>query len=235
MKPMMFNAEMYKAVLENRKTVTRRPVKPRYREGEYGFRVISKVPSNEYVRVEIYDEWEEETRWLRDPYRPGDICYVPEPWKYARTVGDMYAVIDFKDGEDMLIRFDSLERADKWRKYLDKPRANWQSPYFMPREAARLFLRVTGIRVERLHDITNEDAVREGCDGRCLGPSNGADCCLSVKTLDFSREKFSTIWDSTVRPVDLEEYGWAANPWVWVIEFERISSSEAYKADAVLT
>ena len=89
---------------------------------------------------------------------------------------------------------------------------------------------MTGVRVERLQDITNKGAIQEGCDGRCLGPSNGADCCLSVKTLDFSREKFLTTWDSTIKKKERDLYGWEANPWVWVIEFERITREDALRA-----
>ena len=76
----------------------------------------------------------------------------------------------------------------------------------MPKEAARIFLRVTDVRVERLQDCGNMQAKDEGCT-----------CCA----------QFIRVWDSTIKKPDLDRYGWAANPWVWVIEFERISKEAA--------
>ena len=75
----------------------------------------------------------------------------------------------------------------------------------MPKEAARIFLRVTDVRVERLQDCGNMQAKDEGCS-----------CC----------SQFARIWDSTIKPADLDRYGWAANPWVWVISFERCEKPE---------
>lgn len=78
----------------------------------------------------------------------------------------------------------------------------------MPQEAARIFLRVTGVRVERLQKITYDEAIREGADrGRALN-------------------NFEWIWNHTIKPADLSAYGWDANPWVWVFDFERISKEK---------
>ena len=87
----------------------------------------------------------------------------------------------------------------------------------MPREAARLFLMVTGVRVERLQDITPNDCVLEGVEREALTTVGG----------EFARGIFNDVWDSTIKPADLPRYGWEANPWVWVIEFERVSRSDA--------
>lgn len=75
----------------------------------------------------------------------------------------------------------------------------------MPKEAARLFLRVTGVRVERLQDIDDDGVVAEG---------------LKIG------DDFDVLWDSTIKKDDLPLYGWDANPWVWVIEFERREKPE---------
>ncbi len=77
----------------------------------------------------------------------------------------------------------------------------WQSPSCMPKEAARIFLRVTGVRVSQLQNCGNMDAKDEGCT-----------CC----------GQFIRLWNSTIKKSDLKKYGWDANPWVWVIEFERL-------------
>ena len=82
----------------------------------------------------------------------------------------------------------------------------WRPSIHMPREAARIFLRVTDVRVERLQDCGNMQAKDEGCTGS---------------------SQFARLWDSTVKPADRATLGWEANPWVWVIEFERIGKDEA--------
>jgi hypothetical protein len=85
----------------------------------------------------------------------------------------------------------------------------------MPKEAARIFLRVKDVRAERLQDITNEDAIKEGaCDEPLL---EGMVPCGDEAVCDFA-----AIWRATIRKEGLERYGWAANPWVWVVEFEKM-------------
>ena len=90
----------------------------------------------------------------------------------------------------------------------------------MPREAARLFLRVTDVRVERLRDLTITDLQNEG-----IMPE-GYISQYSALTSDYF-EQFRELWDRTIKPADLTLYGWEANPWVWVIEFEWIGKDEA--------
>ena len=106
---------------------------------------------------------------FKSPYRPGDILYVPETWKCSPDsqlwADNEYRVI-FKDGKMVRFFFGNQERLKKWRKYIYKPLGNWQSPYFMPREAARIFLRATDVRVERLQNIDDEGAKAEGANWR---------------------------------------------------------------------
>ena len=91
-------------------------------------------------------------------------------------------------------------------------------PEALPREAARLFLRVTGVRVERLQDIDEEGAKAEGANFRAG---------IEEKMRRSAVERFAEIWDSTIKRSDRDLYGWAADPWVWVIEFERNTMEEA--------
>ena len=79
----------------------------------------------------------------------------------------------------------------------------------MPKEAARIWLKVTDVRVERLQDMTDDDAEAEGC-------------------FDYTSTAlgFPDVWDSTIKKSDIDRYGWDANPWVWVIEFERCEKPE---------
>ena len=94
----------------------------------------------------------------------------------------------------------------------------------MPKEAARLFQRVKDVRVERLQDIKNDEAVDEGAVKRPNITKRG-DLVLHNRY----RAEFAALWNRTIKPADLPAYGWEANPWVWVIEFERISKEEALK------
>ena len=190
MKPILFNAEMVRAILADQKQVTRRVVKPRYRNGEAGFRIVTNAHTGKYVRVEYFDEWEDETRWMAEPYHPGDILYVRETWAaWSRTYGAVPVLYYKADGNAP----DGIK---------------WHPSIHMPREAARIFLRVTDVRVEKLQAMGHEDAEQEGCwcdDGGLAMPL----------------DKFADLWDSTIKPADRALYGWEANPWVWVIEFER--------------
>ena len=84
----------------------------------------------------------------------------------------------------------------------------------MPREAARIFLRVTDVRVERLQSITEEQAQAEGL---YKGWAETEESSMAVT----AKQAFMWVWDSTIKPADRVSYGWIANPWVWVIRFER--------------
>lgn len=198
MKPILFNTEMVRAILDGRKTVTRRVVKPqhsRYADGSKDdFENIERDARFPFLGVA--KNHPNMKTVLVPPCVPSDILYVRETW--ATT----------EDGHDYLYRADANPAAggfirDKAGK-LHAPR--WRPSIHMPKEAARIFLRVTDVRVERLQQIMddppgpNNQIVREGCKYGC---------------------DFIALWDRTIKPTDREVYGWDANPWVWVIEFER--------------
>lgn len=197
MEPILFNTEMVRAILEGRKTVTRRVVKP-------------QPPATSVVRKRgcawDWSFWSDcdMGHLMKRPYYPGDILWVRETWA-KDPFGDGYIYPTEVGGAGQ----------------------KWHPSIHMPKEAARLFLRVTDVRAERLQDITPEQARSEGCDGRCNCPSSGAPGSLSCVERDFSIEKFESVWDSTIKPTNLHRYGWDANPWVWAIEFERVSKDEA--------
>lgn len=90
----------------------------------------------------------------------------------------------------------------------------WRPSIHMPKEAARIFLRVKQVRIERLGDITGEDCIAEGLSREPLDEV-GADFMLGM---------FQDLWDSTIKPADREKYSLKANPWVWVVDYERIGS-----------
>lgn len=207
MKPILFNADMVCAILEGRKTVTRRVVKPQ---------PPLNIPLN-YLFV--------------PPYRPGDILYVRETWcvQSARRF-DADARIMFKAGGDMVrIQFPgggtqhhSRTQYDAFvHKWADD---RWHPPIHMPREAARIFLRVTQVSVERLQDITELDILEK--EGIEVGFPQPRPTYISLAYAETRlkpevRKVFANLWDGTIKRTDRALYGWAANPWVWVIEFER--------------
>lgn len=206
MKPIIFNTEMVKAILEDRKTATRRVVKPQplgriaycmagYKSGTWSY------PGDTTYQF-WGDEWrvpegltkDERNRHWTPPCNVGDILYVRETWRPAEVRCD--------GGTEFFYYADGFSDAS------DKPetgRRKWRPSIHMPKEAARIFLRVTDVRVERLQDCGNAQAKDEGCT-----------CC----------SQFVRIWDSTIKPADSDRYGWEANPWVWVIEFQRCEKPE---------
>ena len=210
-KPILFNTDMVRAILEGRKTVTRRVVKPRPD--------IVPIPTfGGNYRVSM-----KSNLFAKPPYRPGNILYVRETWRIWRAHRyDADAYIEFRaGGEGTVIRFpygytDSVNR-DGYDRFIHKwgVRENkWRPSIHMPREAARIFLRVTGVRVERLQDISMKDVRNEGIE-------------YDIERPVASYGKFVELWDSTIRPGIRALYGWGGNPWVWVIEFERYEKSEA--------
>ena len=197
MKPILFNTEMVRAILEGRKTVTRRPVKPQPRTIYHARKVYDD--DGLYVIAESSNGGLEQ---IGLPYCPGDILYVRE------SLQQNY------DGSY------SYRAGHKFEK-----EGGWHPSIHMPKEAARIFLRVTDVRVERLQEITEVDAEKEGLryyDDICrdenwhptfYDPDSGGDPSTVAG--------FAKLWNSTIKPTDLALYGWEANPWVWVIEFER--------------
>jgi len=153
MKPIIFSAEMVRAIIDGRKTQTRRVVKgnPRY---------------------------------INPPYGSGDILWVRETWAYGQPY--WYKATDEKN----LVSNGSIK---------------WRPSIHMPRAAARLFLRVTGVRVERLHDISDADAHAEGMDS----PS-------------YPIIQFKDLW----RDINDKREGctWDGNPLAWVVGFERVKN-----------
>ena len=191
-KPILFNTEMIRAIMDGRKTCTRRLV--RFLPGE-------NPQWTGYIKcgAMLYNGRNEPC--IRNaPYQLGDILYVRETWlDYAGRT--MYRADCDK------YRLESLKLAE----------FSWKPSIHMPKEAARIWLKVTDVRVERLQEITSQGAWKEGARCSCLHPVPD---CAGNKT-DFIK-----IWNNTIKKPDLDRYGWGANPWVWVIEFERCEKPE---------
>lgn len=243
-KPCLFNTDMTRAILEDRKTATRRCVKYKYDNTEmrmhtdkYGTRLIEiqkDVEGETHGKNPDGSTWHKLLPYIEKepPFKKGDILYVRETWQCWRAHRyEATADIKFRaGGEGVRIQFangntDSIDRYDfdtfvnKYFSYYGE----WKPSIFMPKEAARIFLKVNNVRVERLQDITEDGAVAEGiyksnCRG-CNAPF-GCDTCPDEGYDEI--DEFVGVWNSTIKKSDLALYGWDANPWVWVIEFERI-------------
>lgn len=196
MKPMLFNTEMVKAIMEGRKTVTGRVLKLPFEVHPNGF--ITKAKGNE--RLCPYEP----------PFQTGDILYVRETWhKYTKRIG--------KGENCRLAEFYGYKASIANSEDANEP---WKPSIHMPKEAARIFLRVKSVHAERLQDIDDKGAYLEGAGELNAIYQIGARVCEFVK-----------IWNSTIKPADLNTYGWEANPWVWVIEFEQITKEQAYELE----
>ena len=190
MKPMLFNTEMVQALLADRKTVTRRVIKPQPRAKLAYCCMGDKHGTWAYPDKNAWEHWGEEYKipdhipeaetgchWV-PPCHVGDILYVRETWAIVETAG-MHHKYGYKADNEWLVPL-------------------WRPSIHMPREAARIFLRVTG----------------DGCLNRTCANRDAYKYWCWTYT-------FLKVWDSTIKPKDRTLYGWAANPWVWVIEFER--------------
>ena len=198
MKPMLMNTEMVKAILAGRKTQTRRLVKPQPKDK------LDFIVAGDTKHIGKWFDRKNGGYWI-PPCCCGDVLYVRETWCKGSLNGG---------AEQYFYRADDNDFHCKWRPSIH-----------MPKEAARIFLRVTGVRVERLQDVTLDDAIAEGCQGKFIGSGE----CVGAGWEILPEDEFADVWDSTIKKADLARYGWDANPWVFVIEFERISREEALK------
>lgn len=220
MKPILFNTEMVRAILKGRKTATRRLVKPAP-AGD------GSEPEELITRPGYWNQLGDDYVY-RQPCKTGDILYVRETWKFIPCIDCANKQCNFNPVtyEDAYSVSEGcfVYRAD----YQKHERVQWNPSIHMPKDAARIFLRVTDIRVERLQDITEEQARAEGAEPFCLS-TDSEDTPDSERTWhevgpalwDFTRN-----WDSTIKEADRERYGWTASPWVWVIAFERCAKPE---------
>lgn len=213
-KPILFNTEMTRAIMDGRKTQTRRVIKP-------------QPKPNAALLYECAGAYcFEDGTVARTRYKVGDYLYVRETWMNSN--GPYYYRADFEN--DYLDPCETLEGGYPAECVYNpgcigctrtRQRIYWRPSIHMPKKAARTFLQITDVKAERLQGIDNDGAKSEGCDRRSYGPQDGATSDW-IKEYDFSVEKFMTVWDSTIKPADLSLYGWNANPWVWVYTFKTV-------------
>lgn len=217
--PILFNMKMVRAILDCRKSCTRKIIKPQ----PQGYFEVSEEP------LYIYDTDGKQGK-ITPPYQPGDILYVRET--FIQAAAHIF-----------------------WYKADDKPWMSkdllWKPSIHMPKEAARIWLKVTDVRVERLQEITEAQAQAEGIRGYSKDGNLYKYAVTDDWWIDFhnkhrksffggtwwqdmprtAKDAFSYLWNSTIKKSDLTCYGWNANPWVWVIEFERCEKPKEEKGN----
>ena len=203
-KSILFNTEMVRAILDGRKTCTRRVAKnvpdhthriePIYENGRLQFNCFYSAYA---PKLDIYADF---CMPCFPPYQKGDILYVRETFIQAAAHTFWYKADD-----------------NSWM----PEGLHWKPSIHMPKEAARIWLKVKDVRVERLQDITEDGAKAEGANWK-----NGKNVGWEEKMNRTAIERFAEIWNSTIKKSDRDRYGWNANPWVWVIEFERYEPME---------
>jgi hypothetical protein len=248
-----FMPEMVKAILDDRKTMTRRKIKSRHESGL--FAVNRRVTDGQVISINSLD-WDERNceKDITCPYgKPGDLLYVREahymyghwePVEGVKTKGGKQKWKFVQDTKDVLFELTPTKQFRKGRHHKDPNTPAWHKRLarFMPKSAARIWLEVTNVRVERLREINPNDACDEGVeywniDGDAL---EGGELQADFKNYTWTEKKeddpnyedryfptfanpvdsFRTLWQSINGPES-----WEANPWVWVVEFKILSTT----------
>lgn len=218
-RPIIMSAESVRAILESRKTQTRRVIKPQPNKMRWGV-----------VQLNRRDGWEDEHgRAYPCPYGvPGDRLWVRETWKPGAWESFGFVAVDYKASPELTKAKWMFPSDEQWEHYFPKwtdelieaglqsdetgyfrwepgqSPLKWRPSIFMPRWASRISLLIKDIRVERVQEISEDDAIAEGVDWY-----------PALKPIAL----YVDLWDSINAK---RGYPWASNPWVWVIEFERL-------------
>ncbi|HBO4832921.1 TPA: hypothetical protein L4V12_004646 [Pseudomonas aeruginosa] len=217
-RPILFNDQMVRAILDGRKTVTRRVMKPQPMPSKSG---------GHHWPCKVHQSMLHVERELQNgdgcwcglaeaacPYgQPGDRLWVREAWAADAQV-DAIAPSDLSQGEPIWYPAD-LSVRQTGCSMISKGRV--RPSIHMPRWASRILLEITAVRVERLQDISEEQALAEGVRGEPCDHARQA--CADIGCWgDTAKGAFGFLWESLNG-----EGSWAANPWVWVIEFKRVT------------
>lgn len=209
----IFSADMVRAIMDGKKTQTRRVIKPQPRYGLFREPMWSLWKNGVWA-----DGYGLQLRCLYGVV--GDQLWVKETWATAGN-WDEYKPSELLDHWFSLsqLRYKATE------KFPDGEYFTWRPSIFMPRWASRIQLEIKGVRVEQLREITEEDAIAEGVgfgfqmnagwpDYRYINTRG-----ICELTQDSVVMSFSTLWDSIYKK---RGFGWDVNPWVWVVEFARV-------------
>ncbi len=231
-KPILFNTEMVKAILAGQKTSTRRIIKNlSIKDCEATLKNGKKYKRYTLTDVDRYGN-ESEDFWFDGPiediahdkdiiayapYKVGDILYVRETWSTQYDGihdNNGYGIYVYKADGTILDNSEMISSS------------KWHPSIHMPKKAARLFLKVTDVKVQQIQDITEDAAKAEGATPQIWYQPYGTKTEGEQRYIgDIVHQKinyvtgFAHIWDKTINK---KEYAFQSNPWVWVIEFEKV-------------
>jgi hypothetical protein len=201
-KPIIFSTAMVKAILENRKTVTRRVIK----DIDNTYKVEYPSVDNKGEPIFIVSK-NNKKGYIKCPYQIGQKLWVRETWcKYAKEHQPPIVAYkaNMKDSDSERCRQDYIKLGYDYK---------WKPSIFMPKEYARIWLEVTNVRVEKISNISPMDCISEGIQRSCANTVE--------ERADETILKFKKLWDSIN---EKRGYGWDTNCWVFVIEFKRIKN-----------
>jgi hypothetical protein len=220
-KPILFSAPMVRAILAGKKTMTRRVIKPQPEcitdKGIYIDRKGSVLFQNKESKLGKYQVGN--VLWVREKFQ----IYPAQEFLSRSREMKPYEKIPKQKPESYYVEYAAEQEAQR----------KWRLSIHMPRWVARLFLKIRGVRVERLQDISNADVRKEGICGEeyevsCENSYNNGNCTFRTKfnndcngCFQSARAQFSCLWDTLNAK---RGYGWESNPWVWVYEFERVEA-----------
>ncbi|KKM80060.1 hypothetical protein LCGC14_1343620 [marine sediment metagenome] len=221
---LIFSTDMVKAIQDGRKTQTRRIIKPQPHEEEYlevgNFTpaLIDKDGEMYPADYQIFGAYtsDGELTW-KCPYgQVGDRLWVRETFAIGSYTHKKWAEIHYKAGGSLLIFKgwnDWLEKNTQYGGSTVGDGDKWRSSRFIPKWASRITLEITEVRVERLNQITEEDAIAEGAIVKHSEDTDEAGYSFRLGFID--------LWDS----LNAKRGDWASNPWVWVISFKVFDDS----------
>ena len=230
-RPILFNTDMVRAILDERKTETRRKIKfPKNRfTGEIPKADSVKVYKNTLLSDKI--GFHEDPHYgfdMKPPCKRGDVLYIRETWGWCPCWD---CGMDMEEGgcaEESVTRVYNQKKRE-YGCYCYKASMEdgeelsvdtWHPSIHMPKEVARIWLKVKDVGAERLQDISGHEVLKEGINSHVHPEADYFNL--------NQREMFEKIWNSTIQKSDQDLYGWNANPWVWVIRFERCEKPEGW-------
>ena len=216
-RPILYSTEMVQAILEDRKTQTRRD-KNLDKVNDFDFYSKGLIDDELIFEFDGYDDLNDRVvfEYIKSPYgKPGDILWVRETFMIMPREG----FFTYKATHPL------FKKAAFRNQILRDEGLKWKPSIFMPKEACRLFLKIKDIRVERLNDISHADAIAEGIEvikklEDVILYKDYNDASHFFQRADYS---FCSLWEK-INGKD----SWKANPWVWVIEFEKIEKPEGW-------
>jgi len=225
-RPILFSAPMVRAVLSGTKTQTRRVVKPQPMQ-------IGLSPDMRKITTPYNGDGEFLAAALTCPYgKPGDRLWVRETWQYYDWTDDGEPCIRYAAdnatawpetsteewGEKMQDVWAALSMNENYAIDMAARDRRWRPSIHMPRWASRITMEVTGVKVERLQDISEADAMAEGIVS--AGDGNGFQLADTTHYMGAARDSYASLWQSINGPGS-----WDANPWVWCVSFLRVSTN----------